>query len=100
MATEAGAVASLCSLVTHSNRDIQKEACWTLSNISAGTVSQIQKVIESGILVHIVALARSADTDLEVKSEASWVILNASSCGNDAQIEQLVHYGFILKLSI
>ena len=29
----------------------------------------------------------------EVRSEASWVILNASSCGSDAQIEELVEYG-------
>lgn len=93
MATEAGAVASLCNLVTHSNRDIQKEACWTLSNISAGTVTQIQKVIDSGIMIHIVALARSKETDSEVRSEASWVVLNASSCGSDAQIEQLVEHG-------
>lgn len=31
--------------------------------------------------------------DAEVRSEASWVVLNASSCGSDAQIEQLVDYG-------
>ena len=35
----------------------------------------------------------SMRVDAEVRSEASWVILNASSCGSDAQIEQLVNYG-------
>lgn len=93
MVTEAGAVDSLCNLVTHSNRDIQKEACWTLSNISAGTIPQIQKVIDSGIMTDIVSLARNKDTDSEIKSEASWVVLNASSCGSDSQIEQLAQYG-------
>ncbi|KAE9018003.1 hypothetical protein PF010_g6061 [Phytophthora fragariae] len=39
---ECGAVPSLRRLIAHSNREIQKEACWTLSNIAAGTVDQIQ----------------------------------------------------------
>eukprot|EP00602_Paraphysomonas_sp_CaronLab_P002860 CAMPEP_0185028398 /NCGR_PEP_ID=MMETSP1103-20130426/14054_1 /TAXON_ID=36769 /ORGANISM="Paraphysomonas bandaiensis, Strain Caron Lab Isolate" /LENGTH=1026 /DNA_ID=CAMNT_0027562797 /DNA_START=160 /DNA_END=3237 /DNA_ORIENTATION=- len=93
--TEAGAVQSLCGLVSHSNRDIQKEACWTLSNIAAGTVCQIQRVIDSGIMSQIVEIARAPDTDHEVRSEASWVVLNASSCGSDKQIEQLIETGSV-----
>jgi hypothetical protein len=45
---ECGAVPRLKELITHSNREIQKEACWTLSNIAAGTIDQIQAVIDSG----------------------------------------------------
>ena len=41
---EAGAVPFLRELIAHSNREIQKEACWTLSNIAAGTCEQIQTV--------------------------------------------------------
>lgn len=38
--TGAGAVAVLAELVMegYGNKDIQKEACWTLSNIAAGTM--------------------------------------------------------------
>ena len=43
---EAGAVPCLRNLVGHSNREIQKEACWTLSNIAAGTIEQIQTVLD------------------------------------------------------
>lgn len=107
LVTGADAVFFLANLVTTSpSKDIQKEACWTLSNIAAGTFPQIQTVLDSGVLLHIVALATSSSTgegkdnggsslrvDAEVRSEASWVILNASSCGSDAQIEQLVDYG-------
>jgi Armadillo/beta-catenin-like repeat len=45
---DAGAVPCLRQLVAHSTREVQKEACWTLSNIAAGTVEQIQTVLDSG----------------------------------------------------
>jgi len=37
-----------------------------------------------------VALASAPGTDPEVKNEACWVVLNATSCGSDLQIEYLV----------
>jgi hypothetical protein len=85
-------------LIAHSNREIQKEACWTLSNIAAGTIEQIQYVLDSGSIPHLVSLASSEDTDTEVKSEACWVVLNATSCGSDAQIEYLVKQGCVAVL--
>ncbi|KAG6968438.1 hypothetical protein JG687_00003739 [Phytophthora cactorum] len=92
---ECGAVPSLRRLIAHSNREIQKEACWTLSNIAAGTVDQIQCVLDSGCIPSLMGLAASDATDAEVKSEACWVVLNATSCGSDSQIEYLVNQGCI-----
>lgn len=37
-----------------------------------------------------VQLATSAETDSEVRSEAFWVVLNATSCGSDAQVNALL----------
>ena len=34
-------------------------------------------------------LATSSDTESEVRSEAFWVVLNAASCGSDAQVNIL-----------
>ncbi|GAB5032180.1 importin subunit [Nannochloropsis oceanica] len=98
---EAGAVPHLKILIGHSNREIQKEACWTLSNIAAGTCEQIQTVLDSGAIPLLVSLAlQPADmTDAEVRSEACWVVLNATSCGSDSQIEFLVKEGCIGVLS-
>ncbi|RHY65574.1 hypothetical protein DYB30_010395 [Aphanomyces astaci] len=91
-----GAVPSLRKLIAHSNREIQKEACWTLSNIAAGTVDQIQCVLDSGCIPSLMGLASSDATDAEVRSEACWVVLNATSCGSDSQvIEYLVNEGCI-----
>jgi importin subunit alpha-6/7 len=87
---DAGAIECLRTLVLHSNREIQKEACWTLSNIAAGTVSQIQQVLDSGCMPSLMEIT-STVTDAEVKSEACWVILNATSCGSDAQVRTLSH---------
>jgi importin subunit alpha-6/7 len=97
---EAGAVPFLRGLIAHSNREIQKEACWTLSNIAAGTCDQIQTVLDSGAIPLLVQLAMQppAVTDAEVRSEACWVVLNATSCGSDQQIEYLVKEGCIRVL--
>lgn len=90
---EAGAVRCLRVLISHSNREIQKEACWTLSNIAAGTVEQIQTVLDSGVITPLISIATLSRTDGEVRSEACWVVLNATSCGSDAQIKYLVNEG-------
>mmetsp|Transcript_12224 Transcript_12224/g.25788 ORF Transcript_12224/g.25788 Transcript_12224/m.25788 type:complete len:910 (-) Transcript_12224:6-2735(-) len=97
---ECGAVPRLKELVTHTNREIQKEACWTLSNIAAGTVDQIQAVIDSGAIPPLVKLVRNKKTDQEVRSEACWVVLNATSCGSDSQIEVLVDEGCVSVLGV
>ncbi len=78
-------------LIAHSNREIQKEACWTLSNIAAGTVDQIQCVLDSGCIPSLMGLASSDSTDAEVRSEACWVVLNATSCGSDSQVRTHTH---------
>ncbi|CAB9511997.1 Importin subunit alpha [Seminavis robusta] len=97
---ECGAVPRLMELITHSNREIQKESCWTLSNIAAGTVDQIQAVIDSGAIPPLVKLVRDKKTDQEVRSEACWVVLNATSCGSDSQIEILVDEGCVAVLGV
>ena len=50
---------------------------------------------ESGAVPSLVNLASSRDTDPEVKNEACWVVLNATSCGSDLQIEYLVQQGCV-----
>lgn len=97
---EFNAIPTLKDLITHSNREIQKEACWTLSNIAAGTVDQIQAVIDSGAVIPLVKLVNDVNTDQEVRSEACWVVLNATSCGSDSQIDTLVNQGCVSVLGL
>eukprot|EP00924_Labyrinthula_sp_SR-Ha-C_P015035 maker-scaffold_9-snap-gene-6.50-mRNA-1 protein AED:0.01 eAED:0.01 QI:97/0.66/0.5/1/1/1/4/0/934 len=107
---DCGAIGHLTKLITHQHKDIQKEACWTISNISAGTIEQIQAVLDSGVIPILVKIAngeriiidelnKSGEAvDQDVKIEACWVLLNATSCGSDLQIEKLVMLGCVTVL--
>ena len=98
LVVQAGVLDHLKRLVLSENREIQKEACWTLSNIAAGSSEQIDSVLSIGIVPMLVELARAPGTDAEVKAEACWFILNATSCGTDEQIEFMVQHGSISVL--
>ena len=77
---------------TH-KKSIKKEACWTISNITAGTKDQIQAVIDTGLIGPLVHLLQTAEFD--IKKEAAWAISNATSGGTHDQIKHLVEQGAI-----
>ena len=90
---ECGAILILKKMVTFTDREVQKNACIMLSNIAAGTVDQIQVVIDSGAIASLVQLISDKNTDQKVHKVAYRVILNAALHGSDAQIETLVKGG-------
>lgn len=47
---KAGALPVFPKLLKHQKSNIVKEAAWTISNITAGNVDQIQAVIENGLI--------------------------------------------------
>ena len=66
-----------------------------MSNIAAGSEHQIQHVISSGVIPVLISLISDQHTDADVKVEACWVILNATSCGSGTQIEVLAKCGCV-----
>ncbi|XVF22133.1 hypothetical protein REPUB_Repub12eG0147600 [Reevesia pubescens] len=91
------ALPCLLNLLTNNyKKSIKKEACWTISNITAGNVDQIQAVIEAGIFAPLVHLLQNAE--FEIKKEAAWAISNATSGGTHEQIKFLVSQGCIKPL--
>ncbi|XP_073008894.1 importin subunit alpha-1b-like [Typha latifolia] len=91
------ALPCLLSLLTNNHKkSIKKEACWTISNITAGNKDQIQAVIAAGIIGPLVHLLQTAEFD--IKKEAAWAISNATSGGTHDQIKYLVSQGCIKPL--
>ena len=62
-----GVLDKLCSHDTTPN--LKPQACWTISNITAGTRDQIQAVIEANIVPPLVHLLATAEFD--IKKEVS-----------------------------
>lgn len=77
-------------------KNIRKEACWTISNITAGTADQIQAVISAGVFPRLIQLLASSDFDIQ--KEAAWAVSNATSGGNPQQVLLLADLGAIPPL--
>lgn len=91
------ALPCLLALLTNNHKkSIKKEACWTISNITAGNKDQIQAVIDANIIPPLVSLLATAEFD--IKKEAAWAISNATSGGTHDQIKYLVNQGCIKPL--
>ncbi|KAL3625990.1 hypothetical protein CASFOL_029539 [Castilleja foliolosa] len=87
----------LLDLLTENyNKSINKEACCTISKITARSKELIQAVIEAGIIPALVILLQNAE--FEIKKEAVCAISNATSVGTHDQIKFLVHDGCIKPL--
>ncbi|OUS48808.1 armadillo-type protein [Ostreococcus tauri] len=83
-------------LVGEYKKSIKKEACWTISNITAGNKDQIQSIIDEQIVPPLIELLANAEFD--IKKEAAWAISNATSGGTHQQIKYLVSCGCIKPL--
>ncbi|GFZ13769.1 Importin subunit alpha like [Actinidia chinensis var. chinensis] len=86
----------LTFLTNNYKKSIKKEACWTISNITAGNRDQIQAVFDAGIIALLVQLLQNAEFD--IKKESAWAISNATSGGTHEQVKFLVSQGCIKPL--
>ncbi|KAF6165601.1 hypothetical protein GIB67_021871 [Kingdonia uniflora] len=91
------ALPCLINLLTGEHKkSIKKEACWTISNITAGNKDQIQAVIDANLITPVIFLLQTAEFD--VKKEAAWAISNATSGGTFEQIKYMVNKGCVQPL--
>merc|ERR1711998_70944 len=71
----------------------RKEACWALSNITAGTAVQIQSVLDGATLPVVYELITREDCKDGFRKEASYAVSNAISGGSEAQRCTLLEQG-------
>ena len=90
-------VPHLLGLLDHPKKNIRKEACWTISNITAGTAAQIQLIISNNVVPKLVHLLFTAEFD--VQKEAAWAISNATSGGTEDQVLYIVQQQGIAALA-
>ena len=61
---DAGALAAFGRLLTHPKNSLQKEAAWTISNITAGNTNQIQAVIEAQLVPLVIEVLKKVSDKL------------------------------------
>jgi importin subunit alpha-1 len=90
------ALPCLLALLVNPKKSIRKEACWTISNITAGNPDQIELVINANIIPPLISILKNEEFDIQ--KEAAWAISNATSGGTEAQIRYLANQGAIQPL--
>ena len=91
-----GVLPALSSILTHYKYGVSKDACWAISNITAGNQDQIDSVINANIVPPLILLVSNAK--YEIKIEAAWAIANICTGGATHQIQYLVGQGCLKPL--
>ena len=87
--------ASIPLLSADSTRTV-KDACWMLSNITAGPLNQIDEVVQSKAITSLVQVI--ATRPMFCAIEATWAISNAT-LGSPCHIQRLAECGSVSALS-
>ena len=83
-------------LLAHRKRGIRKETCWALSNVTAGTRSQVDMFIASNVMPPLLDLMSA--TEHEVQKEAVWAVCNFTAGATPVQNAYLVDRGGMSKM--
>ena len=83
---ECKALDALVPLLDHEKKNVRKEACWTLSNIAAGTFKQAENLVHfvssDGVPVIRKIVKLACEGEWEVRKEAAWILANICTGGN------------------
>ena len=89
-----GAISPLVKLLNASKANIRQEACWAISNCTAGPTEHIQFLIDHRPEIFpIIRNLLSSNSEATVRKEAIWAIMNAADHANSDQIQYLMTCG-------
>ena len=91
---QSGFMSKVAKLLANKRRSIQKEVIWAISNITAGTVSQIETVIRAELIPKLVAIAHF-NSNVDIIKEVIWALSNFLSGGSQAQILYVMAQGLV-----
>eukprot|EP00357_Protocruzia_adherens_P002483 CAMPEP_0115012118 /NCGR_PEP_ID=MMETSP0216-20121206/24509_1 /TAXON_ID=223996 /ORGANISM="Protocruzia adherens, Strain Boccale" /LENGTH=532 /DNA_ID=CAMNT_0002381039 /DNA_START=309 /DNA_END=1907 /DNA_ORIENTATION=+ len=84
-----GVLSQLSHLIGGKKKNLKKEALWTLSNIAAGTATQVTMLLQNrDILLNLRGCCKHPDVD--VSREAVWTFSNIFSGAQIEQIDRLI----------
>lgn len=91
MVLEAEGLKYICNLLNHTNPVIRKESAWTISNIAAGTTTQVQMLYDLGVYNKVISLIH--EDLIEVRNECGYIISNSFSKKNEQMSRKLISTG-------
>lgn len=92
-----GVLNSLLALLNSPKETIRKEACWTISNITAGNAAQIKSVLDANLIAPLIDILSRGD--FKTKREACWAISNATA-GSVTQSPDIIRFVVVCFLSL
>lgn len=95
---DAGGLSAIVPLLSHAKKNIRKEACWMISNVAAGSKSQLSAVVNTPDLVVRTLALMSEGTEWDVRKEAAWVVSNIATGGSKHHVYTLVEQGAITPI--
>jgi len=97
IALNAGLLDVLDPFLNHFSSQLRRETLWAISNILAGSPSQIETVLSRDKLLQSIMRAAKSD-NMAVRREACWCLGNATVDAVSAQIKKLADFGAIEAL--
>ena len=77
---DCGALPRLGALLHSPKKEMRKEACWAVSNITAGPTAQVEAACAAGLVPRLVELA--SEEEYEVKKEAAYALFYQCACSS------------------
>ena len=85
-------------LLQNPKKSIRKETCWALSNIAAGSVEQLQRLMQCPNLCTGILEALSQASEWDVRKEAAWIVSNVATSSQPGHLAALVSAGVVEPL--